>query len=137
MSELNAIDRYIFGALTADPTLAGVVGQRVYVDIATPAAAMPYIIFQMQASVDLMPVGPGRIWADCLYLVRGVTEATSYGGALKTIADRIDAVLHATAGANVDGTVWACVRDRPYRLPEVADGRNYRHAGAIFRIYAI
>jgi hypothetical protein len=73
-----------------------------------------------------------------LYLVRGVAETQSYGPPLATIAERIDALLHATpnGATNSYGIIWAAVSEQPYRLPETQNGRNFRHLGRLFRIMA-
>ena len=73
-----------------------------------------------------------------LYLVRGTHETGSYSGPLLTIAERIDEVLHATpnGATNAYGVIWACVAEQPWRMPEIANGRNFRSQGRIFRILA-
>lgn len=139
MSELNAIDRWIYGTLTADTALAAVVGTRVYADQApqtTPAVTMPVVVFQWQGGADLMVIGGVRVWTNAVYLIRGIDEAQTWGGDLKTIADRIDAVLHRGSGTNADGVVYAAVREQPFRMPETAGGKSYRHLGGLYRIYA-
>ena len=85
-----------------------------------------------------MWVGPRRVWSSMLYPVRGVAETKTYGGTILTIAERIDEDLHATPNgdSNAYGIIWACVGEMPFRLPEVVDGKNYRHFGRIYRIYA-
>jgi hypothetical protein len=96
------------------------------------------VVYNMQSATNHMIVGPRQFWANMLFLVRGIHETGSYGGSLLTIAERIDAALHATpnGATNTYGIIWACVLEQPFRLPELRDGRNFRHAGAIFRIYA-
>jgi hypothetical protein len=144
MNEPVAADQWIFDTLAADATLTALIGgstaPRIYNEQPPQNATnvFPCVIYQMQSAVDLMWVGPRRVWSDMLYLVRGVHETSSYGGSLLTIAERIDQDLHATPNgdSNAYGVIWNCVGEQPFRLPEVRDGRNFRHFGRIYRIYA-
>jgi hypothetical protein len=135
MSELTAADRWIYGVLSADAQLTAKVGNRIYSESAPQTAPLPYVVFSQQASYDLMGVGPLRIWANAIFLIRGIAETTSYGGDLGIIVNRIDAVLHAQSGSNVDGVVVAAVRERPFRLAEMSNGRNFRHEGGQYRMW--
>lgn len=140
MAESTTIDRWLYTVMAADAQLAAVVGTRIYSDLApggTTGAVLPMVVYQMQAANDLMVVGSARVWANALFLVRGVAQRVSYDGDLITMADRIDAVLHGASGSNAEGNVWECVREREFRLTEVgADGRQYRHLGGLYRILA-
>ena len=151
MNESVAADQWIYAALKADPQLAGMLirNGKTYIYIDQPPQEkqgdppiFPYILLQMQSGIDVMWVGPRRVWSNFLYLVRGVDETGQYTGPLLTIAERIDAVLQAkpdpggAAAVNAYGVVWACVGEQPFRLPEVVNGRNFRHFGRIYRIYA-
>ena len=139
MADPNVADRFIFTSLAADSALTAIVGGKIYNEIATPTTppvAPPYVLYQMQSAVGLRTIGVHIVWSNMLFLVRGVVEANSYTGASKTMADRIETVLHAASGSNIDGVLFACVWENPFRLPEIADGRILRHQGAMFRIYA-
>jgi hypothetical protein len=65
-----------------------------------------------------------------------LAEQASYEGDLATIANRIDAVLHAKSGINAAGTIWTCVRERPFQMAEVFEGREVRRLGGLYRIQA-
>ena len=152
MNEPVAADQWIYSALKADSALTALIGgassPRIYNELApqgngtTTAPVYPYVIYQMQSAIDVMWVGPRRVWSNMLYLVKGIQETSSYGGSLLTIVERIDEVLHAKpdpggpAATNAYGVIWACVGEQPFRLPEVVNGRNFRHFGRIYRIYA-
>jgi hypothetical protein len=145
LNEPVAADQWIYSTLKADSTLTALIGgatsPRIYNEQAPQngtATVYPCVIYQMQSAVDLQIVGPRRFWTNMLYLVRGVNETGSYSGSLLTIAERIDEVLHAKPdpASNAYGIVWACVSEQAFRLPEVVNGRNFRHSGRIFRIYA-
>ena len=144
-NEPFAADQWIYSTLKADATLTALIGgatsPRIYSDLAPqgpPLPVLPYVIYQMQSAVNLMIVGPRSFWANMTYIVKGVNETLSYGGPLLTIAERIIADLHATpnGAANAYGIIWTCVLDDHFRMPEVTAGRNFRHSGGRFRIYA-
>jgi hypothetical protein len=135
--ELSRIDEWLTATLLADAAVTAIVGQRVYGELAPPSSSWPHVLFQQQASSDVMGAAQNRIMVDAVYLVRGVHEAESFGGAVKALADAITAALHAEAGATTDALILACTRARPFRLVELDNGgAQYRHAGSIFRILA-
>jgi hypothetical protein len=135
--ETSAAERWLVTVLKADAALTAVVGQRVYNTRVPSNGQFPCVLFQLQAaSNDFVALGGVRVWASLVYLVRGIAEQASFEGNLATIADRIDIVTHAASGTNVAGTVWTCIRERPFQLVEVTEGREFRHLGAILRIQA-
>lgn len=135
--ETVAADQWLFGALSGDASLSALVGGRVYGHVAPQGAQMPFVLFQQQAAgADVRGVGPARIMANLLYVVRIVAESSSFGGSVQTAAGRIDAVLQAASGTVLAGTVLACVRERPFAMTETdEDGRQYRHLGGIYRMF--
>lgn len=136
--ETNAAEQWLATTLKADAPLTALVGTRVY-NTRRPSATTPFpcVIFQMQAPrADLMVLGGVRVWAEMLYLVRGIAEQMSYEGNLATIANRIDASLHAQSGVASAGVVWVAVRESPFQLSEIVDGRTFAHLGGLYRIQA-
>lgn len=124
MSVLVDAEQYAIGRLAA------LVSGRVYSRVAPPGAVYPLIIVQEQSpGVDLMVVGAARLWTDPLLLAKAVDRADSWS-TLAPIADAIDAALHDTAA----GTVWSCVRERPFSLVETPNGVQYRHLGGFYRL---
>lgn len=138
MAETWVADSWLYGLLNGDATLIGQAPGGVYAhNNPSKTLVFPYVLFQQQAiGTDVRGVGPARIMAPLLYLVRGIAEGNSFGGSLRSIADRIDALLQAQHGTSAGGVIVACVRERSFALPEVAaDGRQYRHLGGIYRIW--
>lgn len=136
MAEITTVDAWLYATLSADATLTGLVGTRIYLDQAPEGASFPFVVFQLQAAErDLVVIGGGRVWSSGLWLVRGVDKATSFT-TLKSIEARIDALLHAKSGSVTGGTVYECVREEPFRLTEVVDRVRYLHLGGIYRIKA-
>ena len=130
-------DSWLYGVLTGDAALMALATGGVYGHNNPARPTFPYVLFQLQApGADVMGVGTARVMTPLVYLVRGIAEGGSFGGNLKNIADRIDALLQAQHGAAAGGVVVGCVRERPFALPEVAsDGRQFRHLGGIYRIW--
>ena len=137
MSEILSAEQWLYSALAADATLVAT-GATIYSGLVSQGATFPlvYVTLQRQDD-DLMTVGTRRIWSTLHYAVRGVAETSSWKGTLLTLADRIDAALHAQSGTSTQGTVWECVREAPFALVEQADGREFRHLGGLYRLRAI
>lgn len=128
---------FIYTTLAADSALNAVVTGRIYEDHAPDDAPLPFVIFQSYAPVDVTSLGAKRLWTNNLWIVKGIARTLEYKGTLKTIADRIDAVLHAASGTTVDGSVWAVTREREIRYVERTEGGNQvRHLGGIYRVMA-
>ncbi len=104
--------------------------------VAPAGTTFPYVIVQLlSGGNDLMGVGPYRIWADMLWLIKAVTKGSSTGP-LEPIVNRIDVLLHAASGTVTGGVIHTCIRERPFELPTVENGVNYVQLGAEYRIKA-
>lgn len=135
-NEIVAVDRWFHAVLTADGTLAGLVGTRAYGHTVPPEATLPFVFWTMvSAGNDLSTVNATRIWTDPLYAVRYVADVESFV-ALETGAAAIDAALHRASGSNVSGTIVGCVREGPFAMPEIRqDGAQLRHLGGLYRVF--
>lgn len=134
--EADAADEFIFTTLHGDATLMGLVTD-VYNSEGTQGVAIfPAVIFQFMSAVDYAAVGAARIWADMIYLVKVVGETADYAVLGPAVA-RIDTLLHRASGTVTDGTVWSCTREQPFRMVDNVASKQYRHAGATYRILAI
>ena len=131
--ETTTAETWLYGVLSGDATLAGLVSTRIYGYLAPNSATYPLVVYQYQAGSDLMGVGTARIWSDSVYVIKAIAKAETFG-TLKTIADRIDTLLHAESGSATGGSVVGCVRERAYSLVEVVDTVQLRHLGGIYRI---
>lgn len=144
--ESYTVDEFIFGRLTGDATLLGLLnaayaasGQlpvsatEVYSETIPVDITYPYIIFQMRPSMDDTTVVNGiRIFSRIDYLVKVVDRNQSYG-LIAPIYSRVDQLLHMTSGTVADGQVYYSQRMRPFRMPEIDDAIQYRHMGGIYR----
>jgi hypothetical protein len=136
MSETARARAWIYTRLANDPTMQGLVGQRVYHGVAPAGTQFPYVVFQLLSpGNDLLVVGGARVWAEPLYLVKAVVKGTSTGQ-IEPVADRIDALLHAQSGTVTNGVIWAATRERPHEQPELTDGVMYQNLGGEYRLLA-
>lgn len=133
-SEIAAAETWLYGVLAGDATLTSLGVTAVYGYQAPETAAYPYVLFHQQAGADVRGVGPTRIMANMLYVVRAVTDGPL--SSLVAINSRMDALLQAQSGSNVNGAVLACVREQPFVMTEPAEGRTFRHLGGIYRLWA-
>lgn len=135
MTSVLTADKWLYGKLTGDGTLIGLIGSRVYADIAKDGAAFPLVVMQQMSARPLMNVGAAVIWFDEVWLVKGIDKSKSYA-ALGTIMNRVRAVLHAASGTVASsGTVVGCVEEAVIRYSELLEGVQYRHLGMEFRVY--
>lgn len=131
------IDDWLSDVLGADPTIQAQVDDRIFAEKAPKGTAFPFIVFAMQADLDVTGVGAVRIWTQADYLIRVIKPASSYAD-LMVAADAIDEALHAKAGVTtlVAGRVESCVRLSEFRMVEDDGDTEIRHAGGTYRISA-
>ena len=131
-------ERFIGQQLEARAGLVAAVSGRIHGHAAPQAddgePDYPFVLVTQNAVPgDVGAIGGILIWSVLEYVVRVVDRTNSWDG-LVVPASEIDAALDDTAG-NVDGgVVHACTRLRPFLLPEVRAGVQYRHLGGVYRL---
>lgn len=135
MAEIVTAETWLYTKLHGDSTLLALCTGGVFTWPVPATYSQPYVLYQMQSGMDIRGNGPTRIGVNGLWLVRAVFEALTYTGNLLSAANRIDVLLHAASGTATGGVVWACVREQPFQLVEVADGRQFRHLGGLYRLW--
>lgn len=133
--EFAAAEEYLYGTLHGDGTLMALIHDVWPGGSAPQGTLYPFVTFQFMSGMDYAAVGAYRIWTNMLWLVKAVGETANFAD-LSAIVARIDALLHRTSGTPADGTVWSCTREQTINLPEVVSGKQYRHSGALWRLYA-
>lgn len=137
--ESLAVDQFMYSKLAADSTLLAALAagtSSLYAEIAPQGASFPFVLWGTLSAEDDEYANNDRIWCNCVVVVRGLAMQESFAGALKTIATRIDTVLHKQSGVATDGQVYACVRIRPFRMVEtLPGGEQVRHLGGVYRLY--
>jgi hypothetical protein len=137
--ELDIMATFIASRLAANGTITGIVGTRIYQDVAPQGATFPYIVFASLAPRDIRAVGAIRIASRDEWLVKAVHQTSSYGGNLGTLADAIDDQLHGSDGVSgvvSGGNVIHSYRERPHRQREVSNGIVYCNKGGIYNLMA-
>lgn len=141
--ELLPEEKWVFGLLSADTTLQGLLAPSVipgdlcavYHRKGPQGAMYPMILFGIQSAQDVNAMG-GRKAVDTVVAVwvEGETQSTY---SLATIANRMDALLSGAASAS-EGSVGIqpCFRESSFDEPgERAGGKEYRMVGGMYRVY--
>lgn len=135
-AEVSIIDAWVVAQLSSTVGVTNLVGSRIYNQYAPTNADYPFIIFQQQTLRDVRGVGGVRIMVDSLYVVKGISQGNDFAQ-LGVLATAIDTALNIPPGGSVTGGyVMASVREEPFALTEVEDGKQFRHMGGIYRIHA-
>lgn len=135
-AESVAIEEAIDSLLRDAGAVVAIVADRIFPDLAPESTQYPFIVFQQQASTDVVGVGANaRIMVNADWIVRGVTKASAYSG-LKTLARAIDDALEGATWQAPDGQVFAIQRRTEYRMNEQDGGDVIRHLGGLFRVQA-
>lgn len=140
MNEAGAAQDWLKDKLEADGTLMGMLEGGVWFRSVPKEEPTPVIKIDGLDASDLMVVGSNRVWADLTFLVRGVYQESGEPPDWTTvngIADRIDTVLHRSAGSNGSGTIYV---DEVFRvetfIDETTEPDLFLHSGGIYRLRA-
>lgn len=131
-------ERFMRDRLADRPALMTAVSGRLYGHAAPQAEDgepdYPFVLWsQNSIGQDLSAIGSILIWAVLEYVVRVVGRTNSWDP-LVTAAAEIEEALADTDGTVPGGVVHACTRVRPFLLPEIRNGVQYRHLGGVYRL---
>lgn len=130
---MNAIEAALYGRLSADATLMGLV-TTIGRDPAPQGSVLPYIVFNPAVDSDMYTMGSTRAMEPTIYAIKAVTEGDSHKLA-NDINDRVFALLQDYMALAVAGrTVIRCDRIDRLEPSELADGKTYRYAVDRYRI---
>ncbi len=134
---LELVDPWLALLLGASAELAALVGDRISGTLSTVPLATPYVHFEMQSTRDVITGSGGdRIDTDNLYLVKVVDQTGSWDDMLPAFRI-IDALFDRPYEViDVPGGCLSSVRNNLIQYPEVDQGIQYRHLGAVYRIRA-
>ncbi len=137
-TETIAAARWIYALLSADPGLIALIAGRVHAYRVPEGGAMPCVVFQLQsAQADTRVIGNVRLVSRFTLIVKAIGQGADFV-TIQPIADRIDELLEAASGSNVDGVIVSCVRDRPLEMLESSDpGIDYAHLGGLYRLTVV
>lgn len=133
------IRRAIYGKLSADTTLTGMLGtpatgytKSLYYQQAPAGAGYPYVIFNKQAGTPRYAIS-ARLYDNEVWLIKGVVRSDT-ADVVDAIASRLD-VLLTDASLSISGKTQLYLRrESDVDYPETTDGVTYRHSGAYFRL---
>lgn len=135
-AELVRIEQWIYQTLAADPTITGVVGNRIYAEIAPQGATFPLVLFAHIGNVDVVRAMNNGRMAKSIVLVRVVGTGTSTQGNLKTVADRFDAVL-LQSNVTFDGVRIAYVQHDQHAIRKDAEnGIPMVYIGSYYLVFS-
>jgi hypothetical protein len=133
MSIMTAIYTGVRTALTANGTISGQVGTRVYRLLAPGSAAEPYIVMTIAGGGDLNDNPKDEVDIDIdVKAVSGAADTSL------TLADAIRTALH-DQDITLSGG-WATYRmqhEAPFDYVETTEKRQYWHAGGRYRLRAV
>ncbi|HEY3281393.1 MAG TPA: hypothetical protein VGN26_03900 [Armatimonadota bacterium] len=137
-NELLGAERWLYAKLTADTTLQGLIGSRIYSDVAPNGSSYPLIILSNNSEQDVVGAAGDRLLARPLYLVNLVTNTGSVA-VYEQLINRIDEVLTLTVPEVVTlgsktYTILSCVRERTVRYAQVEDKTDLRYIGGLYRL---
>jgi hypothetical protein len=134
INETTRAERWIRTILLSDPTIAGIVGARVYAEVAPSGATEPFVVMQFLGSPDAIYGNDNTIiWQKLAYIVKAITKGNS-SSSLQTLVDRINTVLHAQRGGTADAAIDYCIRRKPFKMVDPQGHDLYQHLGSEFEL---
>jgi hypothetical protein len=134
------VRRALYGKLSGDTTLNGLLAapatgyaKAIYHQQAPSNAPHPFVIFQKQAGNPTETFGDPSALETDVWLVKAIDKNTSADPA-EAIQARVIALLN-DATLSISGHDLKYLRrESDVEYPEVSDGVQYKHAGALFRL---
>jgi hypothetical protein len=129
------VDQFIFGRISALPSVQALVGARIYREIAPLDSALPLIVFARLDQEDLSAIGQPVTSSIFMYDIQIHAEGLSSAPLLSATEAIVDA-LDGVAGAV--GSVYIAARKiRDTRIPTyVSDGLIHQRIGGEFELFA-
>lgn len=137
MSDSSDLDAAVVNLLATDATLAGLLADGVYVDVA-PTNAKQFAIVSVLDELDEDDF-QGRAFEDVLYLVKAVELSTVPVKNIKPATARIDVLLNRarlTVAGYGDVTCRREQRIRNTEVDEVDKSIRWLHRGGQYRVMA-
>jgi hypothetical protein len=135
------IDPWIFTTLSTDPTLQGLVGNRISNTLSTSELAAPYVTFSVPSTRPVRGISGVILDTDSLVPVKAVsqsgswTEAGAIAARIRFLLDKQGITVNPpTTPVPIDMASWW---EFDERYPEVTEGVWYRHLVTTFRIRAV
>jgi hypothetical protein len=136
----TATRRALYGKLAGDTTLNNLLGappagysKSIFHQQAPAGAAYPLVVFQKSSGRPTEAFGvPSALETD-VWMVKAVDQNASADTA-EAVAARITVLLNDAALSISGSTLLYLRRQSDVEYPEVTDGVQYRHVGALYRL---
>lgn len=134
---IDLVEPWIYGQLQ-DSALLTLIGGLDHISgtLSVDELPTPYVTFLMQSSRDVQGNAGQIISTDNLYMVKAVAATASWDD-VSPIATILTGLFHLpNTVVNVTGGSLTSTRENIIQYPEITEGVQYRHLGAVYRIRA-
>lgn len=137
-NDVTAALEGIYTLLSGDVALTTALGTdvsgnpRIYPEVAPQESDFPVVTYSAVPIADNLIVGATRVLARIMFRVVGVVRGADYA-TLKTIADRIEAVLHDSQGTYA-GQYVTIHREAPISFASDESGELFYYLGGQYRV---
>lgn len=139
LESTDIIDPWLFGVLSGDSVLAGMVGTRISNTLSIVPLATPYITFSASSPPRAVRGVGGTLHdTDSQYTIKAVGTGGSFNqvaaiaARVRTLIDQSNVTISTPIAASL-----SCYWELEIRYPEETEGVPYRHLGGIYRVRAI
>jgi PKD repeat protein len=134
---IDLVEPWIYGQLMDDDLLTLLGGvDHVSGTLSVEELPTPYVTFLMQSTRDVQGNAGQIISTDNLYIVKAVAATASWDDVVP-IAAILTGLFHLpNRVVNVTGGSLTSTRENIIQYPEITEGVQYRHLGAVYRIRA-
>lgn len=132
------VSRWVYGTLTADPTLQDLlggaqgIGKRVWEGVAPDDTAYPFLTYTIMEPRDVKVVGQVQVFARVQFMLKVIGKGASYTPLVPVYKRAHDLVETRTNQPVQDGLVISSHRVSGIQYPERASGVEYRHLGGLY-----
>jgi hypothetical protein len=134
------VRRAIYGKMSGDTTLNNLLAtpptgytKSIYHQEAPDGAAYPFVIFNKQVGAPTEAFQKPSAFENDTWLIKGIDRSPSADTA-EAIQARLIALLNDGTLSISGGTLLYLRRQSDVEYPEVTDGEQFKHAGALFRL---
>src|SRR6266487_4266791 len=132
MSETTQAFQWIESTLLADGALTAAATGGVWESYAPIGTVPPFVIYQQQASTDVLTMNGVRLFTNKLMQIKAIGPTSGFA-TLVTIADRIDANFKSARDVALpSGGILASTREQEISYPELINGQQWSHIGGLY-----
>ena len=136
----TAVRRALYAKMSSDTTLSNMLGtaapgftKAIYHQQAPDNAAFPFVVFNKQDGRPVEAMSDPSAFENNIWMVKGVDRSPS-ADTVEAIAARLNALLNDGTLAISGGVLMYLRRQSDIEYPEVTDGEQFKHCGALYRL---